>query len=157
MAEETTSASGPTGDELIGQSEQAEMESGRASRAVNLFDVRRMIGGLFVIYGVILTIMGITASQKEIDKAAGINLNLWVGIGMLIVGALFLAWAFGRPLVKETDEDDEPPEGDRTVRGAHAPVGADAAALSGSKTTSRRTRSDREGTTGSRRAGGQEP
>ena len=154
MAEDTRSASGPTGDELIGQSEKAEIESGRASRAANLFDVRRMIGGLFVIYGVILTIMGITASDSDIKKSAGINLNLWVGIGMLIVGALFLLWAFTRPLVQEMDEDgDDQPEGDRTVRGAHAPVGADAAALSGTKTTSRRTRSDRDGTGGSRAAG----
>jgi hypothetical protein len=143
---EARSEAGPTGDELIGQTEKAEADSGKASRAANLFDVRRMIGGLFLIYGVILTVLGIGASDKEISKAAGVNLNLWVGLGMLVVGALFLFWAFGRPLVKE-DERDEPPEGDRSVRGAHAPVGADAAALKGSQTASRRARRDREGTT----------
>jgi hypothetical protein len=147
MAERTQSAddAGPTGDELIGQSEEAEVDSERASRAANLFDVRRMIGGLFLIYGVILTVLGIGASDKEISKAAGVNLNLWVGLGMLVVGALFLFWAFGRPLVKE-DERDEPPEGDRSVRGAHAPVGADAAAFKGSQTASRPPPRHRQGT-----------
>jgi hypothetical protein len=149
MAETTHSGdtAGPTGDELIGQSEEAEVDSERASRAANLFDVRRMIGGLFLIYGVILTVLGIGASDADISKAAGVNLNLWVGLGMLVVGGLFLFWAFSRPLVNEDERSDEPPEGDRSVRGAHAPVGADAAALKGSQTASRRPRRDREGTT----------
>src|SRR5690349_4042962 len=101
MSETTRSeASGPTGDELIGQSEQAEAEvdAERASRAANLFDVRRMIGGLFLIYGAILTVLGIGASDQDVNKAAGVNLNLWVGLGMLVVGGLFLLWAFSRPL-----------------------------------------------------------
>src|SRR4051794_19902119 len=140
-----------TDDPLIAQAEEAEAaDPDRAARAANLFDVRRLIGGLFAIYGVILTIMGITASKADIRKAAGINLNLWVGIGMLIVAALFLFWAFSRPLAQELDEDgdDEQPEGDRTVRGAHAPVGADAASFAGSETTRRKSWPDRQGTGG---------
>jgi len=92
----------------------------RARRAANLFDLRRLIGGLFLIYGVILLILGIGASDADIDKAAGWNLNLWTGVAMLVVAAIFLVWAFTRPLADELGED-EPPEGDRTVRGAHAP------------------------------------
>ena len=63
----------------------------RARRAANLFDLRRIIGGLFAIYGVILVILGLGASDAEIDKAAGWNLNLWVGVAMLVVAAIFLA------------------------------------------------------------------
>jgi hypothetical protein len=127
----------PTRDPFIAQHEEAAMETGRAARAANLFDLRRMIGGIFLIYGVILVILGIGADQEELDKAAGWNLNLSVGIAMLVVAALFLIWAFTRPLARELGVE-EPPEGDRTVPGAHPPSGPDAAALPGSETTRRR-------------------
>jgi len=132
-----------TDDPLIAQSEQAELDAHRSARAANLFDVRRFIGGLFLIYGLILTVLGIGASDADIEKAAGVNVNLWTGLAMLAVAAIFIAWALTRPLSSELDEGEDD---DRTVRGAPAPVGADAAALAGSKTTSRRARSDREGT-----------
>jgi len=138
-------------DRFIQEAEEAELESRRAARAANLFDVRRFIGGLFVVYGVILLVLGLGASDADVEQAAGVNVNLWVGLAMLLVGALFLAWAFMRPLSSELGED-EPGEGDRTVKGAPAPVGADAAALSGSKTTSRRAGRDRRGP-----GGGSEP
>jgi membrane protein implicated in regulation of membrane protease activity len=99
-----------------------------------------------VLYGAILTVLGIGASDAEIEKAAGINLNLWVGIGMLAIGALFLLWAFTRPLSEQLEEDEE--ERDAAVPGAPAPVGADAAAFAGSETTRRRPRRDRAGAAG---------
>ena len=138
-------------DRFIQEAEEAELESRRAERAANLFDVRRFIGGLFIVYGVILVIMGISASDADIEQAAGVNVNLWTGLAMLLVGALFLTWAFTRPLSRELEEDG-PDEGDRTVKGAPAPVGVDAAALRGSKTTSRRAGRDRGGP-----GGGSEP
>ena len=106
----------PTGDPLISKHEEADVEAERARRAANLFDLRRMIGGLFLIYGVILVILGLGASDAELEKAAGWNLNLWVGVAMLITAAIFLVWAFSRPLGEEI-VDDEQPEGDRAVTG----------------------------------------
>jgi cation transport ATPase len=97
-------------DELIREAEQAEAQADRErdtereARAANLFDLRRIIGGLFAIYGVILFILGIAASQKEIDKAAGWNLNLWVGLAMIVVAAIFLGWSFARPLSEQLDD-----------------------------------------------------
>jgi hypothetical protein len=151
---ERTTKAEPAGDPLIGKTDEAPVDEERARRAANLFDLRRLIGGLFILYGVILTVMGIGASDEEIRKAAGINLNLWVGLSLLAVGALFLLWAFARPLSEQLEEDEEeeaPPERDRTVRGAPAPVGPDAAAFGGSETTSRRARRDRPGAGGERR------
>jgi xanthine/uracil/vitamin C permease (AzgA family) len=69
-----------------------------ADRSSRLFDLRLIIGGIFAVYGVVLIIAGLADSSAEIDKAAGIRINLWVGIGMLIVGAIFLAWARLRPV-----------------------------------------------------------
>jgi hypothetical protein len=106
MAEHTSERepAEPAGD---GTNEEAAIDESRARRAANLFDLRRLIGGLFVIYGVILTVLGIGASDAEIEKAAGINLNLWVGLALLGVGALFLIWAFARPLSEQLDEAED--------------------------------------------------
>ena len=60
----------------------------RAARAANRFDIRRLIGGLFVLYGLILTIMGLVGSHQVKTKAAGINVDLWTGLAMLVFGAL---------------------------------------------------------------------
>ncbi len=79
----------------------------RAERAANLFDLRRIIGGVFVSWGVLLIILGLFDSDAEIDKAAGVHINLWAGIGMLVVGALFLLWAFTRPLSEELAESEQ--------------------------------------------------
>ncbi|MEU2059831.1 hypothetical protein [Streptomyces sp. NPDC013455] len=78
------------------QREVSELES-RSATAARIFDLRRIIGGLFVVYGVIVTITGITDGQAAIDKAEGVNINLWTGIGMLLLGLFFLAWLKLRP------------------------------------------------------------
>ena len=86
----------------------------RTLQAANLFDLRRIIGGLFIAYGVLLAVLGIFDSQEEIDKAAGVNINLYAGLGMLAFGILMLVWAFSRPLSEElSDEAGGGPGGDR--------------------------------------------
>src|SRR5919199_1779754 len=112
MAEEN-----PQRDELIGRTEEAEREAGggRELEAANLFDLRRIIGGLFSVYGIMLIITGLGDSDSEIAKSAGVHINLWAGIGMLIMGLLFLLWAFSRPLGRQLREaeaaSDEPSGG----------------------------------------------
>ena len=102
----------PSGDPYIEEAEAAESEAS-ATRAANLFDLRRIIGGLFAIYGVILLVLGLGASDAEIDKAAGWNLNLSVGIALLVTSAIFLIWAFTRPLGQELEEAEAEAGSDR--------------------------------------------
>jgi hypothetical protein len=83
-----------------------------ARRAANLFDVRRIIGGLFVVYGITLTVLGLFDSQAEIDKAAGVNINLYAGLGMLVFGLLMITWALTRPLGDELEQTGGAPGGD---------------------------------------------
>ena len=82
-------------------------ESGRAAQAANLFDLRRIIGGLFIIYGLILTVLGLGDSDAEIAKSAGVHINLLAGIGMLVLGVLFVAWALLRPLADQLGAKEE--------------------------------------------------
>ncbi|MGA4841413.1 hypothetical protein [Streptomyces sp. G45] len=82
------------------QKEVSELER-KSATAARLFDIRRIIGGLFVVYGVIVTVAGITASDADLDKAEGININLWTGLGMLALGAAFLTWLWLRPLPRD--------------------------------------------------------
>ncbi len=87
-------------DELIQQHEEA-ADKDREARAADLFDIRRIIGGLFLVYGLVLFVLGLGASDADIEQAAGTNVNLWTGLGMLVVGALFVAWALLRPVGRE--------------------------------------------------------
>jgi hypothetical protein len=80
--------------EEIQRTEEAELDAHTA----NLFDIRRVIGGLFLLYGAILIVVGATASDADLAKASGINVNLWTGIGMAIFGGLMLAWAMLHPV-----------------------------------------------------------
>jgi hypothetical protein len=77
----------------------------------SLFDLRMVIGGLLALYGVILTVMGVFASEASKAKSAGININLWAGVVILAGGAIFLAWARLRPLraedLKKSDADGD--------------------------------------------------
>jgi hypothetical protein len=68
------------------------------SAAAKLFDIRLMIGGLFGAYGVILTVAGFFTTDAELAKAADININLWLGLGMLVLSGLFLLWRRLDPL-----------------------------------------------------------
>jgi hypothetical protein len=86
-------------------------EGGRQMQSANLFDLRRIIGGLFVLYGVVLTVMGAFDSHAEVARAAGVRINLWAGLGMLLFGLSFVAWGVLRPLTAELDEDEQPAEG----------------------------------------------
>ena len=90
---------GPDAPQIASDEEEAE-----AARAANRFDIRRIIGGLFTLYGIILIITGIVGSHAVKNKAAGVNIDLWAGLGMLIFGILMIVWALTRPTVPEPPE-----------------------------------------------------
>ena len=78
----------------------------REAQAANLFDLRRIIGSLFVLYGAILTVVGLLDSHAEIARAAGVHINLVAGLGMLVLGGGFWVWALTRPLAEQLGERD---------------------------------------------------
>lgn len=70
----------------------------KSATAARLFDIRTIIGGLFVVYGVIVTIAGINPSDADLKKAEGVHINLWTGLAMLVLGLFFLVWMKLRPV-----------------------------------------------------------
>ncbi|GLY65275.1 hypothetical protein [Amycolatopsis taiwanensis] len=82
-------------------------EPPRTHRAA--FDVRMIIALLIGVYGLVLTVMGLAFTPAhQVAKAAGVNINLWAGIGMLVFAALFVLWTVLRPI----RVPDEPPNGE---------------------------------------------
>jgi hypothetical protein len=94
---------------------------GRPPLSAILFDLRSVIGLLFVVYGVVLTILGIIGETPEdLAKAGGIALNLWTGLAMLVGGIIFYVWAFAKPpLPPELDHVDHYEEGGPMHMGGH--------------------------------------
>jgi hypothetical protein len=90
------------------QREVSELQ-GKSTTASRLFDLRLIIGGLFVVYGVIVTIAGINPSDSSLDKSEGVNINLWTGIAMLLLGIFFLGWLKLRPVPPVQVPDGERP------------------------------------------------
>ncbi|MEV7036813.1 hypothetical protein [Amycolatopsis sp. NPDC051061] len=82
-------------------------ESGARPQKAGAFDIRLIIALLIGVYGVILTVMGaFFTSDAELKKAADVNINLWAGLGMLVVTAAFVIWARVRPLVVPAEPEN---------------------------------------------------
>ncbi len=75
------------------------------------FDIRSVIGGLFVLYGVVVTIAGLIDGDDAKKKAADIDVNLWAGLAMLALGLGFLLWMRLNPLEAPAvhEDDNRPP------------------------------------------------
>ena len=82
------------------------MSSTASTRTAGLFDIRVIIGALLALYGVILTLLGMFAvSDADLDRGDGLNINLWAGLGMLVVGIGFIVWTRLRPIVVPADPE----------------------------------------------------
>ncbi len=80
-------------------------------RTAGVFDMRNFIAGLIGFYGVVLVIYGIIgSSDSQSAKSLGLNINLWAGIGMIVVAACFVLWARLRPVVVAVKPEDEAQE-----------------------------------------------
>lgn len=88
------------------QDEVTELEA-KSATAARLFDIRRIIGALFVVYGLIVGAAGIFATDADLEKAQDININLWTGLAMLVLGIVFLVWLRLSPTIPPPSATDE--------------------------------------------------
>lgn len=57
-----------------------------------LFDLRVLIGVVLGIYGVMLFVTGLTDTKASLAKADGLPINLWFGVFLVVIAALFFIW-----------------------------------------------------------------
>ena len=80
------------------------MSEQTTKKKAGVFDIRFVIGGLLGVYGVILILLGLfNATDEELARGDGLNINLWGGVGMLVVAIGFGVWARLRPVVVPDD------------------------------------------------------
>jgi hypothetical protein len=81
-----------------------------APHKAGAFDIRNIIGLLMGVYGIILVLAGIFA-DPELEKTGGVNANLWTGLALIAVAAVFIGWARLRPIVvpEHFDRPDDDP------------------------------------------------
>lgn len=93
--------------------EMSDGERTRALRLAKLFDLRSFIGTFFLISGVIVTLEGATATDAEIAKASDLNVSLWSGLAMLLLGLVFIGWMIAQPpeLPDQSGRDHSVPPG----------------------------------------------
>ncbi|MCU1473192.1 hypothetical protein [Amnibacterium sp.] len=78
-----------------------EEEKRRLIASTRRFDLRRILGALFLLYGVLTTIVGLVHGAADLTKTGGIAINLWAGIAMIVLGVLFLIWDRLSPVPEE--------------------------------------------------------
>jgi hypothetical protein len=99
-------------DSAAGRDPEIERTEEAKSSAASLFDIRRIIGGLFTLYGVLVLSAGLFDGSDAKEKASGIDINVWTGLGMLLLGLGMLAWMVLRPVdVRVVDDADEADRG----------------------------------------------
>ena len=95
-----------------GRDPEIERAEEAKSSAASLFDIRRIIGGLFTLYGVLVLGAGLFDGSNAKEKASGIDINVWTGLGMLLLGLGMLLWMVLRPVdVRAVDDTDEADRG----------------------------------------------
>ncbi len=80
-------------------------DSGPVKHTAGAFDIRTFIAALMGIFGVILVLTGIFGGDETTigTKAPG-NVNLYVGIALLVFAAIMQGWAVLRPTVVDEAE-----------------------------------------------------
>jgi hypothetical protein len=106
MSDDSSRGSAASRDPEIERTEEAK------SSAASLFDIRRIIGGLFTLYGLLVLGAGLFDGSNAKEKASGIDINVWTGLGMLLLGLGMLAWMWLRPVdVREVQHEMDESDG----------------------------------------------
>jgi TRAP-type C4-dicarboxylate transport system permease small subunit len=66
-------------------------------------DIRMPIGLMFTVFGILITVYGVITNSNTAmyEKSLNININIWMGVFMLIFGLIMLFFAIRKKTVKE--------------------------------------------------------
>lgn len=93
------------------ESSRGPSEQGGPVRRAGAFDIRNFIALLLGIYGLVLVVVGLVGTgDRALARAGGFNVNLWAGVGMVVVAAAFAVWARKRPVLVPESEEPEASE-----------------------------------------------
>ncbi len=71
-------------------------------KKAHLLDLKLPLGGLLSFYGLILVLYGLLSGKGAYAKSLGININLFWGALILVVGAVLLVSSFRKPRLPKT-------------------------------------------------------
>jgi uncharacterized membrane protein len=90
----------------MAHSTTSDNDTGKRPHKAGIFDIRTFIGALLGVYGVILTLTGLFATNdEELAKTDDFNINLVAGIALIVASAAFVLWARLRPVVVPKDHE----------------------------------------------------
>jgi hypothetical protein len=71
-------------------------------------DIRLPIGAMFIVLGALLAVFGLVSDKAMYERSHGIDVNLWWGLILLVVGAAtFWLGRRGTSAVRSADESVE--------------------------------------------------
>jgi hypothetical protein len=85
-------------------------QDGGRKHTAGAYDMRVFIAGLIGFYGIVLVLMGLFNDSAD-DKAKTGDVNLWAGLGKVVVAIAFAVWTRLRPVVVDERTVAEAREG----------------------------------------------
>ena len=72
------------------------------NKKAHLLDLKLPLGGLLCFYGLIMVVYGLFSGKEAYEKSLGININLFWGALILVIGAALLLSSFRKPRPRKT-------------------------------------------------------
>lgn len=102
MSQETKPQETAVADDKPAKKEYfTEAEKEEMVRSTHRSDLRRILGMIFVVYGVVVTAVGLIDPVADTALTTGLPINLWTGVIMFIVGIVFFVWDHFNPVPAE--------------------------------------------------------
>ncbi|NEG55854.1 hypothetical protein [Bifidobacterium platyrrhinorum] len=96
MTQETAPQEAAGKKEYFTEEEKAEMV-----RSTHRSDLRRILGMIFVVYGIVVFAVGLIDPAADVAKTTGLPINLWTGGLMFLAGLVFFIWDHFNPVPAE--------------------------------------------------------
>ncbi len=72
------------------------------NKRAHLLDLKLPLGGLLSFYGLILVLYGLISGKEAYEKSLGININLFWGGPILVIGVILILSSFRKPRPRKT-------------------------------------------------------